>query len=462
MGKIAAWYRRRQQRGNRPLAPIELAIGGMLALALAIAAAITIIGLNLLHFQGFKPEPLLSAGTLYDLLKVAFAFAAGIGGVIALVTAYRRQRVAELAQDLAQQQHQLASQAEERAARDSEQERELARTRLFNERFTTAAGQLGDDRPAVRLAGIYAMAGLADDWPAQRQTCVYVLCAYIRMPYEPDPGDQAPAEARQAFRALQEVRHTVIRVITAHMQPDDRRAATAQDWRGLDLDFEGAIFDGGRFDGAEFSGGIVSFFDVQFSGGLVSFNRAEFSGGLVSFNRGAQFSGGKVYFNIARFTGGEVSFDRAWFTGGEIAFGSAQFTGGEISFNRAKFTGGTVSFLGAKFTGGEITFNDAQFSGGEISFGRAGFTGGVVSFVAQFSGGTVSSEDAWFSGSKVYFNLASSPGARSALLRSEAGKSLHVSRRGHPRRLGLLRLRDPRAADPALMALRPGRSSTPG
>jgi len=33
------------------------------------------------------------------------------------------------------------------------------RTRTLNERFATAAGQLGDDKPsAVRLAGVYAMA----------------------------------------------------------------------------------------------------------------------------------------------------------------------------------------------------------------------------------------------------------------------------------------------------------------
>jgi hypothetical protein len=34
------------------------------------------------------------------------------------------------------------------------------RTRTLNERFATAAEQLGDDKPAaVRLAGVYAMAG---------------------------------------------------------------------------------------------------------------------------------------------------------------------------------------------------------------------------------------------------------------------------------------------------------------
>jgi hypothetical protein len=67
------------------------------------------------------------------------------------------------------------------------------RTRTLNERFATAAAQLGDDKPAaVRLAGVYAMAGLADDWKENRQTCVDVLCAYLRIPYESDPGQNAP------------------------------------------------------------------------------------------------------------------------------------------------------------------------------------------------------------------------------------------------------------------------------
>src|SRR5947207_4571217 len=76
---------------------------------------------------------------------------------------------------------------------------EEQRTRTLNGRFATAAGQLGSDKPAaVRLAGVYAMAGLADDWPENRQTCVDVLCGYLRMPYEPDPGQDATGPERLA------------------------------------------------------------------------------------------------------------------------------------------------------------------------------------------------------------------------------------------------------------------------
>src|SRR5215831_14210978 len=74
------------------------------------------------------------------------------------------------------------------------------RTRTLNERFATAAGQLGSDKPAaVRLAGVYAMAGLADDWPENRQTCVDVLCAFLRVAYEPDPDWSGPVWERPAF-----------------------------------------------------------------------------------------------------------------------------------------------------------------------------------------------------------------------------------------------------------------------
>lgn len=107
-----------------------------------------------------------------------------------------------------------------------------------------------------RLSGwrVYAMAGLADDWEENRQTGVDVLCAYLRMPYEPDPGPDAPQPQRLAFRAIREVRHTVIRVITAHLKED---AATF--WEDVNFDFTGVVFDGGDFSEAKFSGGTVGF-----------------------------------------------------------------------------------------------------------------------------------------------------------------------------------------------------------
>ena len=276
------------------------------------------------------------------------------------------------------------------------------RTRTLNERFATAAEQLGSDKPpAVRLAGVYAMAGLADDWEKNRQTCVDVLCAYLRMPYEPDPGQDGPEPQRLAFRAVREVRHTVIRVITAHLKDD-----AAVSWQSLNFDFTGVVFDGGDFSRAQFSGSKVYFSDTEFSGGTVSFMGAEFSGGTVDFSF-AKFSGGTVDFGGVAFSGGTVDFSGAEFSGGTVYFSRAQFSGGKVDFSRAQFTGGKVDFSG-QFSGGKVDFGGVEFSGGTVSFMGAEFSGGTVDFsFAKFSGNKVNFINTRFSGGQVDFSRAS-------------------------------------------------------
>jgi hypothetical protein len=259
------------------------------------------------------------------------------------------------------------------------------RDRTRNERFATAADQLGDDKPAaVRLAGVYAMAGLADDWKENRQTCVDVLCAYLRLPYDPDPGEDAGPAERAAYLANREVRHTIIRLMATHLRPAARVC-----WDGLSLDFTGVVFDGSDFTGARFSGEIVRFDAARFSG-RVSFSRAEFSSGEVSFHS-AEFASGEVSFRGARFSGSTVTFRRAEFSGGAVDFGGAEFSGGEVYFSRAEFSGGLVSFSIATFSdGGEVSFVGARFSGGAVSFDGAKFSGGQLDFKsAEFYGGEV-------------------------------------------------------------------------
>jgi uncharacterized protein YjbI with pentapeptide repeats len=290
------------------------------------------------------------------------------------------------------------------------------RTRTLNERFDTVAGQLGSDKPpAVRMAAVYAMAGLADDWPDHRQMCVDVLCAYLRMPYEPGPGDDAPVEKRLAFQASREVRHTVIRVITAHLN-----GTAPVSWCGLNFDFAGAVFDGGDFSGAKLAGGTVNFSNAEFSGGTVTFAGAELSGGTVTF-AGARFSGARVNFFLAKFSGamvdfagakisgGTVNFGHAGFSGGPVNFSSAKFSGAAVHFSRSKFTGESPQFTGAGTSGGTVFFHATEFSGGTVSFSRAEFSSETVDFTgAEFSGGTVSFSDAEFSGGTVDFSRVAS------------------------------------------------------
>lgn len=287
------------------------------------------------------------------------------------------------------------------------------------ERYTKAAEQLGHDQAAVRLAGVYAMARLADDWQEQRRVCVDVLCAYLRMPYETGTG------AEGYMKGEREVRLTIIRTIRDHLQ-DPTEATT---WCGYDLDFTGAVFDGGDFSGARFTGGVTDFSRATLSG-LVDFTCASFIGGTLNFSR-ATFSGlvdfssvivsgGSVDFYSARFLSDSlVNFNKATLSGGNVRFFGAMFPGGAVSFDRAAFSGGTVDFesavlsdgridfFGATFSGGRAGFSHTAFSEGRVNFGNVTFSDGTWDFSsAAFSDGTLDFRSATLSGGKVDFTGA--------------------------------------------------------
>lgn len=327
-------------------------------------------------------------------LGVLFA-AGGLIAIISLVITWLRHRIDREKQDLDREKQDLD--------RDSD----------LRGRYAQASEQLGHGRPAVRLAGVYAMAALADDWQSignikQQKVCVDVLCAYLRMPY--DPGSEIAKSGEK------EVRLTIIKTITERLQ----NPSAPNTWCGLPLDFTGVVFDGGNFEHARFSDGHVSFKGAVFTGGHVSFDHAVFTATV--------FSNKKVSFDDAVFSGGHVSFDGAVFTGEELSFEyvtfiGAVFSGGHVTFIHAVFSGGHVSLKGARFTSGEVHFNDAEvtggsvsflitkFTGGDISFNRVKFTGGNVIFSgAEFAKGHVSFEDAEFTGGNVTFKLASFTG----------------------------------------------------
>ncbi|MCX4885984.1 pentapeptide repeat-containing protein [Streptomyces sp. NBC_00847] len=370
--------RRRTERRGLRLWPVGVVLVLAFTAAVLVAATVFYTGWDLLGARGLKPEHRIDSTTLFDLVKLAFGVVAGAGALVALVVAYRRQRVDE-----------------DGALREA--------TRLHTERFTTAVGQLGEDSVAVRLGGVHALAGLSDDAPTRelRQTCIDVLCAYLRLPYTAEtdlPADDA--DARHAYRALREVRHTIIRLIRDHLRLPPEHPHS---WQGHDFDFTGVTFDGGDFAGAVFSGGTVDFGDAVFSGGSVSFAGAVFSGGTVDFGD-AVFSGGNVSFADVVLSGGSVRFWSAVFSGGVVAFRNARFSGGTVHFNYAKFSGGTAAFDDAAFSGGTVDFVSARISDGSVHFARADFSSGAVSFHgAVFSGGTVDFVNARFSGSTLSF-----------------------------------------------------------
>jgi hypothetical protein len=192
--KTSKWLPGLHAPGHLRVWRIGYALVACFAIALAGLALLWWVALVLLHHPALPRSRVISVHDTIGVAQLVFASVAGAGALVALVMAYRRQRVAE-----------------DTASHD--------RMRVLNERFTAIAGQLGDAQPAVRLAGVHAMAGLADDWKENRQTCVDVVCAYLRLPYDPDPGEGAAPAERAAYRADREVRHTVIRLIGAHLRP---------------------------------------------------------------------------------------------------------------------------------------------------------------------------------------------------------------------------------------------------
>lgn len=283
--------------------------------------------------------------------QFALLTAAGIGGVVALVVAYRRQRVHEGG--------------------------------LFVERFGAAAKQLGDPDPAVRIAGAYAMAGVADEGtPAQLQQCVDVLCGYLRLPYSSEHGSSGLFERKSRSEKTgwehthvlrtndRQVRQTIQSIIAGHLRP----GATVG-WNNSNVDFHGVHFEdadfGGahfygdtRFDGALFSG-KTWFTDVHFAG-TTSFTRAHFIG--TTWFQGTHFIGAAPLNEGTRFT--RIS----WFGGdpfaGGTSFTNAEFVG-DTHFTGAHFIGDT-HFDGAHFAA-EVTFLSARFPrSGRTSFAFPG------------------------------------------------------------------------------------------
>ena len=351
----------------------------------------------------------LAGSDMYDLTRSTVALTGLLGATVAVALAIRRQRSTEQTVRITAEAQLVTAQA---YALDVERNSH-EQVRDLRDRFTTAAGQLGHDGPAVRLAGVYAMAGLADDWlqreqPEEAQGCIDVLCAYIRTPRKTTSEEDARADL--------EVRQTIIRTITNRLQPGER---TTRDWRGRDFDFTGATFNGiYTFAGAQFVRGRVTFNNAQFNGGAVTFAHAEFAGSDVTFSH-AQFAGGEVIFAGAKFSDGFVAFNRAKFDGANLIFFNVRVVGGNLTFESAEFNAGSHFYLSALFTGGTVNFDDAKFigtdldfyqarvDGGNITFNGARFRAGNVNFnTCHFANGTASFLGAYFAGGATTFNWA--------------------------------------------------------
>jgi uncharacterized protein YjbI with pentapeptide repeats len=351
-------------------AGILSSIGMVLITLLVAAAGLWIVFTRLLRDAWPWQEGGLETANrtpAFQTTQLVLTLVGGIGAAILVVVAYRRQRDLELAR--------------------------------FDERFAAAAAQLGAGTAAERLAGVYAMAALADTWEIHRQQCIDVLCGYLRLPYDPSSGllktvvsehtwsvgGGGTGKEIRTYEQLpndREVRLTIISVITTHL-----REGASVSWQGHDLDFTGATFDGGDFTGAVFSG-WVNFGGARFTGDDISFLGTRFSSGIVYFG-GAEFSASFIIFTEAAFDGALVNFGSARFSGGTVTFGQrARFSSGDVIFSHAEFCGSEVDFQSTEFSGSDLTFNNAEFTAGVVDFTKAEFLAGGIDLTrSKFAGG---------------------------------------------------------------------------
>lgn len=302
---------------------MSLSILGWLFLA-AVVLAVT--GGILLWLLGWPSLPRAAAFTTtetLDLLKIALAVVAGFGGVVILSVNHRKQRFTEKDHDLAKKQ-------------DGREQ-----TKLFNERFAAAAEHLAHDRAQVRLAGVYALAELADDWEAGRQKCVDVLIAYLRL---------AQSEDRSPGVGEEEVVKTIFRIIRG------------QSWSEVDFDFTGMTLENFDLSEARFEGKVV-FDDVKFTGDRTTFKGTWFVGEFRCHG--------------ARFEAKTTTFHRVWFDD-KTEFRGCQFTG-ITNLRSLLIDEGIVLVDQCDFTG-PVSFDDLVANPGSLTFDRCDFSGPIASF----------------------------------------------------------------------------------
>lgn len=241
-----------------------------------------------------------------DIIRNILGVAAAVGAVYALGLALRRQYA-----------HEHADQRDHlRAERTHELQTEVARSgekdateRRITELQLKAADQLGSEKAAVRLAGLYALERLAQDNPAHRRVVVEIICAYLRMPHPafpaidprvgPDFEDElAPWAPSQAEELV--VRATAQEMLTRHLREKKQTSAgrwmvDQLFWLDVTTNLAGAVLK--DFDGKRCTFPSASFHDTRFIGDAI-FSHASFPG-QANFIA-AEFTG-RVTFSAAAF-----------------------------------------------------------------------------------------------------------------------------------------------------------------
>jgi hypothetical protein len=298
----------------RPIPAWRWVLGTVMAVCV-ITAGVTV---SLLAVAGQAAPGTDRANARLDAVRTGLAAGGGAAAAVGLMLAFRRQYHQEVATLLTD--------------RD-------ATERRVTELYAKAAEELGSDKAPVRLAGLYALERLAQENADHRQTVFNLICAYLRVPFEPPtrPGASDKWRARLPAKVADRhsehgeellVRLAAQKIIADHLfrfeldtawpRVDTQSVPTF--WPGMELDLSGAVLINFKLQGKV---RIANFDGTRFIGGA-NFAHAEFDG--------------HSYFKNARFEGGSGHFYGAWF-GLRAVFVAADFGDEKAVFDAVSIHG---------------------------------------------------------------------------------------------------------------------------
>ncbi|MFC1472879.1 pentapeptide repeat-containing protein [Rhodococcus qingshengii] len=277
----------------------------------------------------------------------------------------------------------------ERQFEDQRQQAERARTeqaktfertyqreviRDLRSRYTVCAEQLANPSAAIRLAGVYALASLADDWQQQderdeKQVAIDLLCAYLRTPNTYTPSLSA---ARLPDTGELEVRQTILLTLQKRSVLE---SSDPKNWKGFDYKFINADLIGANLTNADLAEARLT--GANLTGANLTGAKLN-SARLISMN----LTGASLM--LAKLTGADLTW--ADLTGANLTVADltgATLTGAKLSdaklnsakLNSANLTGADLK--GAKLSDAKLNsakLNSANLTGANLK--GADLTGG--------------------------------------------------------------------------------------
>jgi hypothetical protein len=307
-----------------------------------------------------------------------------LGGVIALigvgVSLSRHGQELETADrdrarsGLERDRHALDRDKEVQRMAEAQDQRTADQERALRARFVTAVELLADQQqPIRRVAGIYAIVALANDWGAmsrldERQVCIDVLCGYLRAPLPPGvlatPDDEI------------EVRRTGYKLIESHLQES---GGSRPRWEGAAISLDRALIDFDlRLVGLQMKGNTsLMLSNVTIRNCRVSLGAVDLEAASVQLF-GADIANAEVdVTGVTATAGGSVNFGGAVIgSGGKVVVNGCDIhQSGSVNFDGAVIRdGGLVQIHGSKLMGARLVFARAKIIGGHVAVSTTSLT----------------------------------------------------------------------------------------